>query len=234
MRAQETFPLRPDWTALTLREFRRVGPHHADGHRRHRPRAGPARHLGYWIAGVPEPIFFGAATAVASLVPAVGTHARLGARRRRADRGGATPGRGVFELIWGGPSSWSLSDYVIRPRLVGGESRCPRSSLLRRALRRRRGVRAEGAHRRARAHVARHRRATALVRRAAPHPRDVRSAASSPPAQRQHREGQQLRACCLAAAAGHFLSRVFCSPPVPPAPPPVPAGTPADRPATGS
>jgi predicted PurR-regulated permease PerM len=35
------------------------------------------------------------------------------------------PGAGVFELVWGGLLVVALSDYYVRPRLVGGESEMP-------------------------------------------------------------------------------------------------------------
>jgi predicted PurR-regulated permease PerM len=35
------------------------------------------------------------------------------------------PARGIFELAWGGLLVVALSDYVIRPRLVGGDSEVP-------------------------------------------------------------------------------------------------------------
>jgi len=80
--------------------------------------------IGYAIAGVPEPIFFGAATAVASLVPAVGTMLVWVPAGISLILVGHT-GHGIFELAWGGLFVVAFSDYVIRPRLVGGESEVP-------------------------------------------------------------------------------------------------------------
>jgi len=124
VRAQETFPLRPDYTRALFGEFRRVGRTTLMGTIVTGLAQGLLATIGYWIAGVPEPIFFGAATAVASLVPAVGTMLvwvpagivliALG-----------HPGRGIFELIWGGLLVVALSDYYIRPRLVKGEGEMP-------------------------------------------------------------------------------------------------------------
>jgi predicted PurR-regulated permease PerM len=80
--------------------------------------------VGYAIAGVPEPAFFGAATAVASLIPAVGTllvwvptGIFLVATGHAA--------KGVLELVWGGLVVVGVSDYVIRPALVGRHSAMP-------------------------------------------------------------------------------------------------------------
>src|SRR5262249_6936234 len=80
--------------------------------------------VGYWVTGVPEPAFFGAATAVASLVPGVGTllvwvPAGLFLIATRH------PGVGALRLVWGGLVGVGASDYVIRPRLVGGHGTMP-------------------------------------------------------------------------------------------------------------
>ena len=124
LRAQETFPLRPDYTRALFVEFRRVGRTTLMGTVVTGLAQGVLATIGYWIAGVPEPIFFGAATAIASLVPAVGTMLVW------IPAGVALilfghPGKGIFELIWGGVFVVAISDYVIRPRLVGGESELP-------------------------------------------------------------------------------------------------------------
>lgn len=124
VRAQETFPLRPDYTRSLFAEFKRVGRTTLMGTIVTGLAQGLLATIGYWIAGVPEPIFFGAATAVASLVPAVGTMlVWVPAGVILIVMG--HPGRGVFELIWGGLLVVALSDYYIRPRLVGGESEMP-------------------------------------------------------------------------------------------------------------
>lgn len=124
LRAQETFPLRPDYTRALFAEFRRVGRTTLMGTIVTGLAQGVLATIGYWIAGLPEPLFFGAATAVASLVPAVGTMlVWLPAGIVLIAMG--HPGRGIFELIWGWLLVVALSDYVIRPRLVGGESEVP-------------------------------------------------------------------------------------------------------------
>ncbi|HUQ42334.1 MAG TPA: AI-2E family transporter, partial [Candidatus Limnocylindrales bacterium] len=73
VRAQQTFPLRPDYTRALFAEFRRVGRTTLMGTIVTGVVQGLLATIGYWIAGLPDPIFFGAATGVASLVPAVGT-----------------------------------------------------------------------------------------------------------------------------------------------------------------
>ena len=74
--------------------------------------------IGYWMTGVPEPAFFGALTAVASLVPGVGTvlvWLPIGVARTIGGHAVA----GLIELIYGAMVVGITADYVIRPRLVG-------------------------------------------------------------------------------------------------------------------
>src|SRR6185295_2802688 len=71
-RAQETFPLRPDYTAALFAEFHSVGRTTLLGAAGTALAQGVFATVGYAIAGVPEPTFFGTATAVASFVPGVG------------------------------------------------------------------------------------------------------------------------------------------------------------------
>lgn len=122
--AQETFPLRPDYTRGLFGEFRRVGRTTLMGTIVTGIVQGVLATLGYWLAGAPEPVFFGAATAIASLVPAVGTllvWVPVGVVLIVTGH----PGRGIFDLVWGGLLVVAASDYVIRPRLVGGEQEVP-------------------------------------------------------------------------------------------------------------
>jgi predicted PurR-regulated permease PerM len=124
MRAQESLPLRPDYTAALFAEFQRVGRSTLLGTLGSGLAQGILATLGYTILGVPEPLFFGAATAVASLVPAVGAAlvwAPVGVAMILA--GDTT--RGVLELVWGAAVVAAMCDYVIRPRLVGGDGSLP-------------------------------------------------------------------------------------------------------------
>lgn len=124
LRAQETFPLRPDYTRALFGEFRRVGRTTLMGTVVTGLGQGILATIGYWLAGLPEPIFFGVATAVASLVPAVGTMlvwVPAGVVLILLGR----PAHGIFELAWGGLLVVALSDYYVRPRLVGGEGQMP-------------------------------------------------------------------------------------------------------------
>ena len=70
--------------------------------------------------GVPQPAFFGAATAVASLLPGVGTllvWVPVGIFLAATGH----PGRAAGELIWCALTVVGVSDYIIKPKLVGDE-----------------------------------------------------------------------------------------------------------------
>ena len=114
-------PLRPDYTRTLLAEFRRVGRTTLSGTVATGLAQGTLAALGFWITGVPQALFFGIATAIASLVPAVGTllvWVPAGLYLFAIDR----PGMAVAELVWGALVVVGFSDYVIRPRLVGDEA----------------------------------------------------------------------------------------------------------------
>jgi predicted PurR-regulated permease PerM len=124
LRAQETFPLRPDYTRALLEEFRTVGRTTLLGAIGTGIAQGVFATLAYAIGGVPEPIFFGAATAVASFVPAVGTllviiPVTIGLFLVNM------PGHATIELILSLVFVVAICDYVIRPRLVQGETQVP-------------------------------------------------------------------------------------------------------------
>lgn len=123
-RAQSVVPLRPDYTRSLLDEFRRIGRATLLGTIVTGVAQGILATIGYGISGVPEPIFFGAMTAVASLVPAVGTLIVWVPAGIVLIATGHV-GRGVLELAWGAFAVVGLSDYVVRPRLVGGEAGTP-------------------------------------------------------------------------------------------------------------
>jgi predicted PurR-regulated permease PerM len=76
--------------------------------------------IGYVLAGAPEPVFLGISTALASLIPAVGTllvWVPVGIFMIVAGH----PARGVIELVWCAATVVGVSDYILRPRLVGDE-----------------------------------------------------------------------------------------------------------------
>ena len=124
LRAQEVFPLRPDYTRALFEEFRTVGRTTLLGAIGTGIAQGLFATLAYWIGGVPEPIFFGAATAVASFVPAVGTllviiPVTIGLFLVNM------PGHAAIELTLSLVFVVAVCDYVIRPRLVQGETKVP-------------------------------------------------------------------------------------------------------------
>jgi len=123
-RARETFPLRPEYTAKLFEEFRQVGRTTLLGATGTAVAQGALATLGYWIAGMPEPTFFGAATAVASFVPGVGVLLVIVPVTLGLFLVGA-PGHAIVELAWGLLIVVGVCDYVIRPRLVRGEHKVP-------------------------------------------------------------------------------------------------------------
>lgn len=123
-RAEDMVPLRPRYTRELLVEFQRVGRSTLLGTVLTGLAQGLLAAIGYMITGVPEAAFFGAATAVASLLPGVGTllvWVPAGVFLFLTGH----PAMGVLELCWGSIAVVGASDYVIRPRLVGGHGTMP-------------------------------------------------------------------------------------------------------------
>jgi predicted PurR-regulated permease PerM len=117
----EFAPLNPAHTRAVLHEFQRAGRTTLAGTVVTGVTQGVFAGVGFWISGVPHPAFFGAATAFASLMPGVGTMLVwvpaglfLVATRH--------PGGAIVEMTWCALTVIALSDYVIRPRLVGDEN----------------------------------------------------------------------------------------------------------------
>ena len=116
----EVSPLRREDTRALLEEFRTVGRTTLSGTVLTGVTQGALATIGFWVTGVPQPLFLGIATAIASLVPAVGTLlVWVPAGLYLLAIG--SPGAGVVELAWGSLVVVGFSDYVIRPRLVGDE-----------------------------------------------------------------------------------------------------------------
>ena len=111
-------PLQERHTREVIEEFRRAGRTPLAGTVVTGLAQGIFAAIGYAIAGVPEAAFFGAATAVASLIPAVGTLLIWVPIGVFLFFTGHTT-RAIVELIWCSATVIGLSDYVIRPRLVG-------------------------------------------------------------------------------------------------------------------
>ena len=114
-------PLRREYTRLLLAEFRLVGRATLLGTVATGAAQGAFATLGFWVTGIPDPLFFGIATAIASLVPAVGTLlVWVPAGLYLVATGHFA--MGVALLAWGALVIVGVSDYVIRPRLVGDET----------------------------------------------------------------------------------------------------------------
>jgi predicted PurR-regulated permease PerM len=110
-------PLDPAHTRAVLTEFERAGRATLTGTVVTGLAQGIFAGIGFWIAGVPQPAFFGAATAVASLLPGVGTllvWVPVGIYLAATGH----PGRATFEFIWCALTVVGVCDYVIKPRLV--------------------------------------------------------------------------------------------------------------------
>jgi len=111
-------PLDQQYTRALLAEFRRVGRMTVSGTVLTGVAQGLLAAIGFWLTGVPQPVFFGIATALASLIPAVGTllvWVPAGLYLLATGHAGA----GLVELAWGALLVIGACDYVIRPRLVG-------------------------------------------------------------------------------------------------------------------
>ncbi len=124
LQAEDILPLRPRYTRALLSEFKRVGRTTLLGTVLTGLAQGLFASVGYWITGVPEPAFFGAATAVASLLPGVGTMLVWVPAAIFLFATGH-PAMGVLQLCWGGLLVVGVSDYVIRPRLIGSGGEMP-------------------------------------------------------------------------------------------------------------
>ena len=124
LRIEASLPLRRDYSHALFEDFRRTGRATLLGTIVTGVVQGLLATLGYAICGVPRPLFFGVATSIASLIPAVGTMLAwvpVGVVLVFAGH----VARGVGVLVWGSLVIVALSDYVIRPRLLAGEAETP-------------------------------------------------------------------------------------------------------------
>lgn len=111
-------PLDPAYTRSLMTELRRVGRTAFVGTVATAVVQGGFATVGYLIGGVPQPIAWGVLTAIASFLPVVGTaiiYVPIGVVMIAT---GHVLG-GVVVLAWGILVVMALSDYVIRPRIVG-------------------------------------------------------------------------------------------------------------------
>lgn len=113
-------PLNANHARAVLDEFRRAGRATLLGTVVTGLAQGIFAGIGYWMSGVPQPAFFGAATAVASLFPGVGT-LLIWVPVAVFLFATGHPGKGTLELVWCALTVVGVCDYVIRPKLVGDE-----------------------------------------------------------------------------------------------------------------
>ncbi len=123
-RIERMLPLHPLHTRVVLAEFQKVGKEVFVGTVLTGVIQGVLAGAGYAIAGVPEVALLAAVTALCSLVPVLGTllvWVPVGVVLLLSGHVAA----GVFELLWGALIIGVLSDYVVRPRLVGSGEHAP-------------------------------------------------------------------------------------------------------------
>lgn len=124
-RAERLLPLHPRHTRAALLEFQRVGKEVFVGTLLTGLAQGVLAGLGYAIVRLPEPALLGALTAIASLIPAVGTLLVWVPCGIVLIATGHTIG-GIFLLGWGAAVVGVVIDYVIRPRLLGRGRQLPK------------------------------------------------------------------------------------------------------------
>lgn len=114
-------PISPKHTRALLAELRHVGRATLLGSVATGLAQGVLATLIFAVCGLPEPVFFGVATAVASLLPGVGTMLIWVPAGVYLIATGS-PVRGALELVLAAAFVIGFCDYILRPRLVGGES----------------------------------------------------------------------------------------------------------------
>jgi predicted PurR-regulated permease PerM len=122
--SQRDLPFHPSHTRALLDEFRETGKQVLFGNVSAGLIQGVLAGVGYWATGVPKPALFGAITAVASLVPAIGTFIAWAGCGVYLIAVGHT-WAGIAELAYGALIIGALVDYVIRPRLVATRNSIP-------------------------------------------------------------------------------------------------------------
>lgn len=122
--AEVVFPFAPKYTRSFLGQFRTVGRSVLRGTVLTGLVQGLLAGFGYWMTGVPDPAFFGALTALASVVPAIGTLlVWIPAGIYLLVTGHVVAG--VVELVYSAVVVGIVVDYVIRPTLVGRGTHIP-------------------------------------------------------------------------------------------------------------
>jgi predicted PurR-regulated permease PerM len=117
-RLEGVLPLDPKHTRALILEFREVGRSSFVGTIATALVQGLFGWMGYAMAGVPHAVTFGLLTAFASFLPLVGTALVWGTLPIYMLMSGHL-GSAVFVFAWGFIVVMGVSDYIIRPRLVG-------------------------------------------------------------------------------------------------------------------
>lgn len=120
VRLERLLPLDPRHTRALMLEFRDVGRSAFIGTIATAIVQGTFAGVGFAIAGVPQPITWGVLTALASFLPVVGT-AMIWVPMGVYLLLNQQPWWAVFTWAWGSLIVMAVSDYIIRPRLVGNK-----------------------------------------------------------------------------------------------------------------
>lgn len=115
---EHLLPLKPQHTKALIDSTRAIGRQTIVGTIGVGITQGVLSTLAYWICGAPDPAFFGAMTAVCSLIPAVGTlcvWVPLGIYLAATGHAG----KGIALLLVGAFVVVAFCDGVLRPKLVG-------------------------------------------------------------------------------------------------------------------
>ena len=118
VRLERLLPLDPRHTRALMLEFRDVGRSAFIGTLATAIVQGTLAGIGFFIAGVPQPVTWGLLTAIGSFLPVIGTAAiwvPVGIFLIMTGR----PWWAAFIFVWGSLIVMAMSDYVVRPRLVG-------------------------------------------------------------------------------------------------------------------
>lgn len=117
-RAERLLPLNPRHTQAMFRMIRRLGRQVLVGTLGTGALQGLFAGIGYAVVGFPQPAFFGAMTAVASLLPAFGTMLVWLPAILYLFFGGHSIAA-IILLVWCALVVVFVCDYIIRPKLVG-------------------------------------------------------------------------------------------------------------------
>jgi predicted PurR-regulated permease PerM len=117
---ERVLPLDPRHTRALMLEFREVGRSAFIGTLGTAVVQGVLAWIGFAIAGVPQPVTWGAVTMMASFIPVVGT-AMVWVTAGLWLIWDGHLGWAIFVFAWGSLIVMAVADYVVRPRLVGGK-----------------------------------------------------------------------------------------------------------------